>query len=389
MSNNRNFIHNFNDVPFEEDYNEYESLGDFRENYTTKEEKNNLFFNTKDINYIYGDETYNFSINFSSGNNDESSINRTFKNVTRISFINLVIKDAYVDLNHANYLYNKKLLTLEKCIRLERISDLPYLILEITDINNINYGTNNAINKSSFFLKCDDDKEIRNNSGTFVTYAENDHLEYNNLNNSLLPETNNKILYYSCFNNTPMNFYPTPKGILKNMKISIKTPQGKILKKMNNYLTITNISLNNGIDDNNNPSYILAISTSEMFSPEEYSLGDRIIFKNVSVSDTLSRKNDLETYLNDSNGLLIISHISILGETKMVKSFGISLKNELVKDANNTLLNQTIIEDDFGLSTSSPTFCTGTIINSSQQVLLGLEITNEIRDNNLLNSNLI
>jgi hypothetical protein len=380
MSNNRSFVPNFNDVHFQEEYEQYDSLGDFREDYKTKEETKVLFFNTKDINYLAGDNTYNFSIHFSPGNNELSSINRTFKNVTSITFIDFIIRDAYVDLQHANYLLNKGILGLSNSIRLERLSDLPYLILEITDINNINYGTNNSINKSSFILKYDDDKDIRNNSGTFTTYSEGDNLQYKNVNNSLLPETNNKMLYYKCFSESPMNYNPSPKGTMKNMKICIKTPQGKVLEKMNNYLTITGI-----IKDGSN---LLNISFSEYFSPEEYSLGDRIILKNVSVTGSLQRKIDLETYLNDSNGLLILSHGDNLGSTKMYKSLSVSFKNDLLKESSISSAANTYIEDTFGLGNSSIT-CSGTLINSSQQILLGLEISSEVRDNNLLHGNIV
>ena len=380
MENNRSFVPNFNDVHFQEEYNQYESLGDFKEDYHTKEETKVLFFNTKDINYLAGDNTYNFSIHFSPGNNDLSSINRTFKNVTSISFIDFIIKDAYVDLNNANYLFNKGVLGVSNSIRLERLSDLPYLILEITDINNINYGTNNSINKASFILKYDDDKDIRNNTGTFITYSEGDNLQYKNINNSLLPETNNKMLYYKCFSESPMNYNPSPKGTLKNMKICIKTPQGKVLHKMNNYLTITSI-----IKDGSN---LLNISFSEYFSPEEYSLGDRIILKNVSVTGSLQRKIDLETYLNDSNGLLILSHGDNLASTKMYKSLSVSFKNDLLKESSISSAANTYIEDTFGVGYSSIT-CSGSLINSSQQILLGLEITSEIRDNNLLHGNIV
>ena len=380
MTNNRHFVPNFNDVHFQEEYNQYESLGDFKEDYQTKKETKVLFFNTKDINYLAGDNTYNFSIHFSPGNNDLSSINMTFKNVTRISFIDFIIRDAYVDLNNANYLFNKGILSLSNSIRLERLSDLPYLILEITDIDNINYGTNNSINKASFILKYDDDKDIRNNTGTFITYSEGDNLQYKNINNSLIPETNNKMLYYKCFSESPMNYNPTPKGSLKNMKICIKTPHGKVLHKMNNYLTITSI-----IKDSNN---LLNISFNEYFSPEEYSLGDRIILKNVYVTGSLQRKIDIETYLNDSNGLLILSHEDNLASTKMYKSLSVSFKNYLLKESSISSAENTYIEDNFGLGNSLIT-CSGTLINSSQQILLGLEITSELRDNNLLHGNIV
>ena len=60
--------------------------------------------------------------------------------MTSIKFVDLVIKDRYVDLKEINYLYNTSNISLERNIKMERISDLPYLIIEISDINNLNYG---------------------------------------------------------------------------------------------------------------------------------------------------------------------------------------------------------------------------------------------------------
>ena len=377
----RNFVPNFNDVHFEEEYNNYESLGNFKEDYNTVDETKIIFFNTKDVNYLTGDNTFNFSIYFTPGNNDLSSINRNFKNVKNISLVDLVIRDNYVDLEHANYLYNKGILSLSNNIRLERLSDLPYLILEITDINNLNYGTNNDLNKSSFILKYDDDKDIRNNSGTFITYNENDNLEYKNTNNSLLPETNNKMLYYKAFGEIGMEYFPSPMGTLKNMKICLKTPYGKVLKKMNNYLTIISINKN---DDN-----LLQLNFNEYFSPEEYSIGDKILIKNFTVTGTLGRKYDVETYLNDSNGLTILKHNNNLSSTKMFKSLSVSFKNEFLKDYNISSVTNTYNEDEFSVSKATELSCTGTMINMSQQMCIGLEITSEIRNNSLLHGNII
>ena len=100
---NRNFVPNFNDVHFEEEYNNYDSLGTFKEDYNTIDETKIIFFNTKDVNYLTGDNSFNFSIYFTPGNNDLSSINRNFKNVKNINLVDLVIRDCYVDLEHANY----------------------------------------------------------------------------------------------------------------------------------------------------------------------------------------------------------------------------------------------------------------------------------------------
>ena len=70
------------------------------------------------------------------------------------------------------------------------------------------------------------------------------------------------MLYYKTFGEIGMEYFPSPMGTLKNMKICLKTPYGKVLNKMNNYLTISSI-----IKNNNN---LLQINFSEYFSPEEY-----------------------------------------------------------------------------------------------------------------------
>ena len=361
----KNFVQNFNDIHFQEEYKQYESLANFKEEYNTTEETKVIFFNTKDINYLTGDNCYDFSIYFSPGNNQSSSINTSFKNVKSIKFLNLVIRDAYVNLDEVNYLFNRQVLAINNGVRLERLSDLPYLILEVTDIHNINYGTNNNINKASFILKYDDDKDIRNNSGTYISYELNDNLEYNNINNSIIPETNNKVLYYSCFSETDMNFYPSTKGILKNMKITLKTPNGKILKKMNDFLTIKSIKKENNL---------IKLSFDKYFSPEEYTLGDKIIFKDFKVVSELQRKIDLETFLNSNDGHLIVKHSDILPSTKMFKSLCISVKNFLLKDSTIVNVNNSYEEDDFGIPTPNDTLCTGTIINSSQHFFNKLDV---------------
>ena len=72
----------------------------------------------------------------------------------------------------------------------------------------------------------------------------------------------------------------------------------------------------------------------------------------------------------------------------MYKSLSVSFKNDLLKSASISSAANTYIEDDFGLGGSSIT-CSGTLINSSQQILIGLEITSQVRDNNLLHGNIV
>ena len=257
-----------------------------------------------------------------------------------------------------------------------------YLILELTDINQLNYGSNNEINKSSFILKYDDDKDIRDNSGEYSFNSNNKYTEFGNVNNNIYAATNSKLLFFTNYGELNMNYYPTPKGFMKNMRVCLKTPYGDVLKRMNDYLTLANISKN---------SNLIKITMTEFFSPEEYSLGDRIVFKDVSITGTLPRKIDLETYLNRSSGHRIIKHDDVVTNTKMYKSILIPFHYDMILEVANvtdeTDAATTYNVDDYGLSGSIT--CSGTLINTSQQIFCSLEITTELRDDGLLHGNIL
>ena len=357
---------------------EFESLGEYRKDYSVKEETKNVFFDTKDINFLSGDNIYNFSVNFSQNNNN-FGVAHSFKNITSISLIDLVIKDAYINLSEINYLFNQGSISLQHTPRLERISDLRYIIIEITDINNLNHGTNNNINKASFILRIDDERDIRNNSGGFISYSQGDNLDYKNINNSLIPDTPNKTMIFKPMGLSDMLYSPSPKNILKNLKIQIKTPYGAVIKRMNNYLTLTGIK---------NMSNLLEISMSEYFSPEEFSLGDRLIIKNATLTSTHSRKYDIETFINRSEGHLIINHSNKITDTKMFKSLSIPFDFNLLLSNSISNKTNTYNFEDFGL-TNSTVYISGTAINLSQQICIGLQITTQKRDSNLLSGNII
>lgn len=382
----RNFIRNPNDIHFDEDMSNYGSLGDFKDNYDTKEEKKLVFINTKDINFSSNDTMFNFGINFSPGTNQTSSVNVNFKNIVNIRFVDLIIKDSYLNLSQLNGLFSQGVIKSKSVTitnddsynpRFERLSDLPYLILELTDINQINYGSNNQINKASFVLKYDDDKDIRNNSGEYSFNASNRYTEFGNVNNSFYAGTNNKMLYFKNFGELDISYYPTPKGFMKNMKVTLKSPYGDILKRMNDFLTCASIQ---------KVGNIIRITMSKYFSPEEYSLGDRLIFTNFRLTGTLGRSSDLETFINRSTGHRIVAHSDNITDTKLYKSIDIAFDYIMKLDASISEAANTFSVDDYGLTGSLDT--SGTLINASQQMFLSLEITTQQRDNSLLHGNL-
>ena len=382
----RNFLRNFNDVHYNEDMQNYGSKGEFKEDYKTKEEKKLVFVNTKDINFSSNDTMFDFSINFTPGSNNNASININFKNITNIKFVDLVLRDCYLNLPQLNGLYNQGVIKSNALTvtdsdsynpRFERLSDLPYLILELTDINQMNYGSNNEINKSSYVLKYDDDKDVRDNSGEYTYNTSNKYTEFGNVNNSFYASTNNKLLFFKNYGELDMKYYPTPKGFLKNMKVSLKTPYGDVIKRLNNFLTCASIQ---------KVGNIIRITMTKYFSPEEYSLGDRMIFNTFAVTGTLGRSKDLETFLNRKIGHRIVSHSDNIIGTKLYKSIDIAFDYTMKLDASITSAGDTFSVDDFGLSGSIN--CGGTLINASQQMFFSLEITTELRDDGLLHGNL-
>ena len=73
-----------------------------------------------------------------------------------------------------------------------------------------------------------------------------------------------------------------------------------LIKRLNDFLTCASIQ---------KVGNIIRITMTKYFSPEEYSLGDRMIFNTFSVTGTLGRRSkDLETFLNRETGHRIVSH---------------------------------------------------------------------------------
>ena len=160
-------------------YDEFEQfVSKPKEKFKVKEHV--ITINSKDRNYTI-DTPYNFSINFSSLNQNVMNIGKSFKNIKSIMFLGMVIPNIYLDIKEVLSLYNKGFITkTAKAKKFMRVSDLPYLTLTISEIRNPNmFGSNTILNKSSFILVLDDVvPKTSNNSGsssvsgsTFTEYS--------------------------------------------------------------------------------------------------------------------------------------------------------------------------------------------------------------------------
>ena len=366
----------FNDLL--DNFDDYVNLEETKDKYKTIQQSNIVVINSKDRNYKI-DTNYNFSINFNSINNSNIlNINKNFKNITSISILGLIIPNMYIDIKeviglHIDSLTNNTALPK----RFLRISDLPYIQLTISEIKNKDMiGSNKEVTKSSFILVLDDiNIKTNNNSGNLVVSG-TDYIEHRNLSETIIANTDKRMLHLKDFSKTPINFYSSPQNYLNNINISLSTPEGKELYNLSNFLKCSSIKTTG--DDNK-----IIISLSKYFSAEEYNIGDKILFKDIVLSDS-TLDNSLNKFLTRNEGHSILAVDDERGSTKLFKEIHIPYEYSINLD-NGT----ESIKNRFGLTTSDINFTDGNIINLSNQVVFGLKIMTEKRDNEMLHSNII
>lgn len=260
---------------------------------------NIVLFNSKDRNYLY-DSNFNFSITFSPSseqtNITTTYINTNFKNILKVKFVKLILPNIYTNQLFVNAMFQEKILNNGNIIstfspfitqrlnfnstykasaartaasesirpiKYERISDLPYLLLNISEIQNTNYGTNKEVNKSSFVLILDDSHDMTVNSGSLALNATNVLVPLNNYSQSTCIGIDKKMLHYKALGDVPISYNSSPLQYLKNLNINISTPEGKILSNLNDYLILKDVRASNsfknyGRSDINSP-YIIRL----------------------------------------------------------------------------------------------------------------------------------
>ena len=288
-----------------DEFEEYINLDNTKDTYNTVTKTHILAIDSKDRN-LATDTNYNFSINFTSLNTNILNINKNFKNITQIQLIGIIIPNIYVDIQEGIGLYNNGLITSGsngKHKNLMRISDLSYLLLNISEIKNKDtYGSNNNINKATFILSLDDNNNKTNNNNGNTTISGTTFTENGNLSKVLVSGTDKRVLYLKDMSETPINYYSAPNNYLSNLDISITTPNGKMLSNLNNYLECNRIyKIGDGTITN---PYRINITFSKFFCSDEYQIGDKILFKDILLSD--NSYGDLKNFLMRDAGHTIL-----------------------------------------------------------------------------------
>lgn len=356
-------------------YDEFEQfVREPKEKFKVKEHV--ITINSKDRNYTI-DTPYNFSINFSSLNQNVMNIGKSFKNIKSIQFLGMVIPNIYLDIKEVLSLYNKGFITATaNTKKFMRISDLPYLILNISEIRNPNmFGSNTLLNKASFILVLDDIvPKASNNSGSSSasgsTFTEN-----GNLNNSVVGGTDRNVLYFKDITQSPIIYSASPNSYLNNLEVTISTPEGKVLSTLNNYLECSTI-----VGDAATPTK-MTVEFKQFLCGDEYNIGDKIIFKDVVFTATNS---DLTNFLMRDEGHTIIELPNAgkgSGTTKLYKQIVIPFEYTIDLDVTSNAAGDSTVKNYLNLKSDSSavtfTFSTGKMFNLSLQTLFSLKINNE------------
>jgi len=371
-----------------DEFEQYIDMDNTKDKYNTITKSNIIIINSKDRDYnLY--TNYNFCINFNS-NSKFLNINKTFKNIVSIEFLYLIIPNIYVDIIEGLSLFNKQIIKYnENPINLMRISDLPYLLLNISEIkNNETFGSNNQINKACFILKLDDKNELTYLNGGNTTISGTTFTSNGNLNNGIVATAEKKILYYKDIGCTPIIFHSSPQSYLNNLEISLMTPEGKIISNLNNCLDCNTIA-SVGNDSDGSP-FKINITFTQYFCGDEYNIGDKIIFKDISFTNSVN--SDLVNFLLKEEGHTILEHGG-KGSGPLSKLYSqITIAPEYIIDINTSTngIGKSEIKNKFDLDTlGTHTFIAGKAFNLSLQITLGLKITTEERDEFKLHSHII
>lgn len=251
-----------------------------------------LLISSKDRSYTIGDTTFSFNVNLT------NNYITNYKNIRSIKLLQVFIPNIYTNIKNIHGLIDDSIITSStssdsNSIRLNKIIDYEYISLNIDLIGSMVDGTNNVLSNTSFVLYPSESKDnTTNNSGRYEPDSSLNNRSMGNVGNSLLSETNKSVIYYRNLGENEKIFYPATKASIPSMRFTFYSPQGEQINLMDDYLSTNSILVDNAAAS----ITLLKIKMTEYFSPEEYKVGDNILFNNVEVSSA----NSVEVFDDDT-----------------------------------------------------------------------------------------
>ena len=408
--------------------------------------ENILIINSLDRDHTQ-DSSFTYTFSFNSSNNDKDKrgqIYKLYKDIKSIFITHIIMPNIYIDISAVHgskqlgYINTVNNTSSTHPVSFPRIASLPYLLVNIEQLNGNISGTkkHNNISTASFVYSHNITRtSLPSNMTTSFFYDDysstvKQHVNYNkqNLGEGIMLDTNKEQVVFINLSTNPMNIN---KEILDNLTVSIIKPDGKLIKQLNNHLTIKEIGsckkkitvtgnsnvqftyiqplretlflsqdgftqtilphtyidtvstiggqynhiLNRSIYTNLTSDLIfesrkIEIICNQYFSSEEYCIGDTLQLSNIIVNDNINLRKFCE-----------FDEHTIIGLRK--ENINSSLYNIIEISPKTTIDiysgNQT--HDYFGLNNminneSIYTDISGTIMNKNNQTIMNMIITN-------------
>ena len=357
---------------FRNDGSDVAEVGDNDSITINNTEHNLLIISSADRNYLNNETTFNYNVEFApkiSTSEKRAFFIKNFKNIRSISVVNVYIPNYYLDVKHLHGLVSNTIISNSETadsisIHLPRLNDLPYITLKISDIGSNVDGTNKYLNHATCMLTIDDFKDSTNNSsGGYIYKADSTNVSIGNKGNTIISGTDKKMLTFKNVTDWEKIYYPSPKANLNGFQISFHDPNGKQLSLLDDFLTISSFVKN---------SNKIKVTMTEYFSPEEYRVGDTIIFRNVVVSTTGTiSTTQFQNFINREEGHTIIGHDTVNSDTKLYKDIYIGYPYTITKS------DGSASKDEFGMAGTTYNVSSGTCINHSMQNTICIKVASE------------
>jgi hypothetical protein len=252
---------------------------------TYKETEYNLFLYSADRDWLNNTKQnrYNFSVTFDPANNQQgfnfnSSVNKKFKNISRIELIKAIVPTEGLDTLVTSANSGSKLNALS----------YPYVLLRIPELDTNNFGTDNNFDNAFGVLQ----------------YDANWYTDAVNL-------TDGYLAMIPKFMKCQKVYHPTPLATLTKLTIQLQRPDGGYLSEVSDTLSISGVYIGGSLPYattsaatayRSNPGY-LYIQTSTYFSQWAFAVGNRIQVQGLNASQMGGSKAaiDLVNYLQSNN----------------------------------------------------------------------------------------
>ena len=359
-------------------YNQSESSDeeDYRQQppHQSKEQhlrENMLVIYSGDRSYINGETAFSYNVQFSpkaqSRLTKRAFFLKSFKNIRSISIKDILVPNFYLDVNTMHGLVNDGIIsnsetTNSTIVRFPRLSDIPYVVMRIQEIGSTLHGTNAVLNQATCMLTIDSYQDkTTNTTGRYEYKTDSTYVSIGNNSNSLVSNTDNRMLRFKNTNDIQKLYYPTPQSTLGDFQVQFFDHLGTSLEFQNDYLTLQTVNITGGNK--------LKLTFTTYFSPDEYKPGDLVSIQNATISS--STNLSLEQFLNKKEGHVILDvDDASVSNTSLYKSIHISFPYTINLSTGNTTKNTLGVAGELTMND-------GTLLNQNLQHTITLLVQTE------------